>query len=837
MSWPPVGYPYTNLIDDVDAANINDTIAQIVSHLASHNVHGITTTDNLVTVSGGGDLVELAQDIVASMVDGSHTGVTISYNDTTGKLTFTVTAAGATGVQGPVGATGARGFTGAPGGTVIGATGALGATGATGADGEPGIGIDGIHAGHTFQFSTSTSDADPGLYMVAFNNSTLYSATFAYFDLNDFYGNDTTNWINAFDDAGSGSDRGLLQMVWVDGTANRTLVYKITGAVTSASGYYKVPVTAIAYDASVARPTIGTHVMMNYFPTGAQGATGATGVGATGATGAVGASGSPGGATGATGPQGFTGPTGGLSGPTGPQGATGNTGPQGTTGPTGPQGYPGATGVGATGAPGADSTMPGPQGLTGATGATGPGVVLFPQNTWSGSSVSYAAGDVVAYYAAVPPFQFSTWYCHAAHTSSSGNFPSVTSPGSSYWSPLSTHAPGSTGPTGPAGATGSPGGATGATGVQGATGPGAGSTGATGPAGLSASGFVFDSGATPSGNVFDDWGDLMTATAASDTPVEIFIMQDETIPAGTWDLSDMKITGKYVIFSTLNNTVNLTFADGAEITGTNITFDTIALLSDSTTPVVSPVGFAIWDLHSVFIGSSDAPFFYVDGSGVLGMYTEGYLSPCGLRTNSPYNQHVVEINGGQFYIFAGDGTRMDNDVVVGTTGTLSVGANGTGLYGLYSQPNFSGTIMFDDNNYDFGDNQSAYITSTMINILDPVSSSVDANAGTGATVDVVGAVASGKIELVTGSTSLASGPQCRITYLYLSEFGPGFAPTNVDIGRGATLTAGNAATAAIADKVYVEMTTGNMDICTTVALDPSETYVWYYHIIQSDGWV
>lgn len=162
MPFPPTDYPLADGVNTVEAEHVNDIVTQLVSHLAdSTSVHGITNTGNIVTVSGGGDLVELVEDIVDTMfADGSHTGVTFTYNDGDGTLDVEVTAAGATGPQGPAGATGANGATGpqgsvgptgpsgptGPQGTTgptgpqgdTGATGPEGATGPAGADGSPG---------------------------------------------------------------------------------------------------------------------------------------------------------------------------------------------------------------------------------------------------------------------------------------------------------------------------------------------------------------------------------------------------------------------------------------------------------------------------------------------------------------------------------------------------------------------------------------------------------------------------------------------------------------------------------------------------------------------------
>jgi hypothetical protein len=114
-NWPPLTYPEADG-DVIFAAIVNDIVAKIVEHLASTtNVHGITNTANLVTTA---QLQELVEDYVASMFSGSQVGVSVAYNDTTGKLTFTVTAdgpPGPQGEQGDPGPEGPRGPQGLPG--------------------------------------------------------------------------------------------------------------------------------------------------------------------------------------------------------------------------------------------------------------------------------------------------------------------------------------------------------------------------------------------------------------------------------------------------------------------------------------------------------------------------------------------------------------------------------------------------------------------------------------------------------------------------------------------------------------------------------------------------
>lgn len=137
MSWPPDLYPFVDHEDVVRAAIVNDIVAKIVEHLDdSTNVHGVTDTADLQKIS---TLKESVEDYVAAMFDGTQTGVSVSYNDTTGKLTLNVTASGATGPQGNRGYTGPsgpQGMSGAAGAT--GSTGPQGNAGATGAIGSTG---------------------------------------------------------------------------------------------------------------------------------------------------------------------------------------------------------------------------------------------------------------------------------------------------------------------------------------------------------------------------------------------------------------------------------------------------------------------------------------------------------------------------------------------------------------------------------------------------------------------------------------------------------------------------------------------------------------------------
>ena len=97
-----------------------------------------------------------------------------------------------------------------------------------------------------FTYSTTTTDSDPGSGYVRFNNSTLASATIAYIDDADAFANDVTAWVQSFDDVtGNAPSRGRIRMYKAN-SIGVFAVYKISGAITDASGYTKVPLTYIA---------------------------------------------------------------------------------------------------------------------------------------------------------------------------------------------------------------------------------------------------------------------------------------------------------------------------------------------------------------------------------------------------------------------------------------------------------------------------------------------------------------------------------------------------------------------------------------------------------------
>jgi len=96
-----------------------------------------------------------------------------------------------------------------------------------------------------FTYSTTTTDSDPGSGVIRLNNTTIASATVAYIDDNEYHGSDVSAWVQSFDDvSGNDTNRGRIRISKAN-ALDTWMVFKVTGAVTDASGYTKVSLVYI----------------------------------------------------------------------------------------------------------------------------------------------------------------------------------------------------------------------------------------------------------------------------------------------------------------------------------------------------------------------------------------------------------------------------------------------------------------------------------------------------------------------------------------------------------------------------------------------------------------
>lgn len=106
---------------------------------------------------------------------------------------------------------------------------------------------DGTVAGVALAFDSAVADADPGAGQFRLNNATPASASQAFISTTDADGNDISALLATLDDGGSSGNRGTLVLRSASAVS---FVATVTGSVTSASGYVKVPVTVLAANAA-----------------------------------------------------------------------------------------------------------------------------------------------------------------------------------------------------------------------------------------------------------------------------------------------------------------------------------------------------------------------------------------------------------------------------------------------------------------------------------------------------------------------------------------------------------------------------------------------------------
>ena len=96
--------------------------------------------------------------------------------------------------------------------------------------------------GTSMLWETTTTDTDQGTGKVWVDHATLSSVTVLYMDDADVPGADISTWVQTWDNSTNSSLRGYITVVQkADG--DNYAIFKITGAVTDASGYTKIPVT------------------------------------------------------------------------------------------------------------------------------------------------------------------------------------------------------------------------------------------------------------------------------------------------------------------------------------------------------------------------------------------------------------------------------------------------------------------------------------------------------------------------------------------------------------------------------------------------------------------
>ena len=125
------------------------------------------------------------------------------------------------------------------------------------------IGQTGLAGGGSMQYSTTTADADPGAGFIRLNNTSLNSATIMYVDDSDG-ATDISAWVQAWDNSGSAS-KGFITIAGNPNPSTPLVIFKVSGSVTDASGYTKVPVTYVAGSTSISN---SAEISLQFSPSG-----------------------------------------------------------------------------------------------------------------------------------------------------------------------------------------------------------------------------------------------------------------------------------------------------------------------------------------------------------------------------------------------------------------------------------------------------------------------------------------------------------------------------------------------------------------------------------------
>lgn len=173
---------------------------------------------------------------------------------------------------------------------IVGYTGSRGDTGFTGSQGVIGYtGSEGNNAGLRYNFSTTTTDADPGQGVFRFNNATIASVTQIYIDLANVSGVDFTAFIDTWDD----STNPVKGIIYIDSNTNNDTTKAVfqLNSITTATGYRKLNVTYV----SGSVPSNSEACTILFARSGDTGYTGSKGdIGYTGSRGVTGFTGSQG---------------------------------------------------------------------------------------------------------------------------------------------------------------------------------------------------------------------------------------------------------------------------------------------------------------------------------------------------------------------------------------------------------------------------------------------------------------------------------------------------------------------------------------------------------------
>lgn len=187
--------------------------------------------------------------------------------------------------------------------------------------------------------------------------------------------------------------------------------------------------------------------------------------------------------------------------------------------------------------------------------------------------------------------------------------------------------------------------------------------------------FIYNSSGSQTGNRFNSWSDLMTAITKQEGAKTIQFEQDETIPAGSWNLDYVTLKGNGAEFNAGGFTI--TFGDNTTISSWLVPgFNSLLLKSTSTTGHICTFTTAfslLCETVSNVQSSSSYEFFASSyaGQNIIALRNSARWSLVGGSTKP-----LMKFTGGAFsqqvILSRGDGAVVQNNTLSSTNSQIFI---------------------------------------------------------------------------------------------------------------------------------------------------------------------
>lgn len=202
--------------------------------------------------------------------------------------------------------------------------------------------------------------------------------------------------------------------------------------------------------------------------------------------------------------------------------------------------------------------------------------------------------------------------------------------------------------------------------------------------------FIYKSTGAQSGNRFNSWSDLMTAIAKQEGAKTIVFEQDETIPAGSWNLDYVTLKGNGLEYNAGGYTI--TFGDNTTISSwLNPSFNSLLLKSTSTTGHICTFTSAYGSLSCSNVSNVQSSATYeffassYAGQNIIALTDSARWSLVGGSTKALF-KFTGSAFGQQVILSRGDGAVVKNNTLSSTNSQILIDIIGSVNQNLASYP-------------------------------------------------------------------------------------------------------------------------------------------------------